>query len=185
MEQVLGANSRDRLAVPVQAGHSLTTEQRRDIDLSSTISGWGSDLDPASRPGVPRDKAPELGGERLYPDIEPQPARVKVHKSTEHGRLTPVFGTACPPSGLSGRMRRMAYHYSEGRMLRWLTLMAADRVDVVENLARDFARLRPPNIVREMGLKSEWRHNRAGVMKTLVVGGAVLAVWMAWSRSRR
>jgi hypothetical protein len=43
--------------------------------------GWGFDLDPAVRPGVPRDKAPELGAEWLYPPFPAQEPRVKIHKS--------------------------------------------------------------------------------------------------------
>jgi hypothetical protein len=74
---------------------------------------------------VPRDKAPQLGVEKLYPPIEPQVPHVKIHKSTEHGKLTPVFGTSCPPSGISGRIRDYAYTFSEGRLARWLMLMFA------------------------------------------------------------
>ena len=141
MEQVLGSSSEDTLPVPVQGGRGLTTQDRQSIDLSDRIAGWGSDLDPAMRPGVPRDKAPEIGNEFLYPDSIPQQeATVRIHKSTEHARLTPVFGTSCPPSGLSGKMRDAAYRHSEGKFQRWLTLMLADRVNVVEGLIDDARR---------------------------------------------
>src|SRR3954463_1957474 len=122
MEQTLGSSSLDVLPQPVAGGRSLTTEERRATDRSATIAGWGSDLDPKMRPGVPRDKAPDIGAERLYPPIEPQVPRIKIHKSTEHARLTPVFGTSCPPSGLSGRIRDFGYKFSEGRLARWLAL---------------------------------------------------------------
>lgn len=176
MEQMLGSSNQDYLAVPVQGGRNLTTLDREAIDLSSTIPGWGSDLDPANRPGVPRDKAPQLGIESLYPDLPQQDATVRIHKSTEHARLTPVFGTSCPPVGLSGRMRDLAYRYSEGKFSRWLTLMAADRVNVVEDVVGDLARLRVPNLVSEMGLKSEWRHNRNGVITAVAVTAMAAAV---------
>ena len=39
--------------------------------------------------------------------IQQQVARVKIHKSIEHGKLTPVFGTSCPPKGLSGLIREV------------------------------------------------------------------------------
>src|SRR4051794_1512697 len=159
MEQRLGSSSEDRLTRPVLGGDALRSEQRRDVDHSAAIAGWGSDLDPSTRPGVPRDKAPDIGAESLYPPIEPQVAPHRIHKSTEHGKLTPVFGTSCPPTGLSGRLRDIAYRYSEGRLVRWMTLMFADRVNMVEGIASDLARMRPPNIVREMGLASEWRYN--------------------------
>jgi hypothetical protein len=185
MEQTLGSSTEDILQPPLAGGHSLTTKERANIDLSSRIPGWGSDLDPARRPGVPRDKAPNIGPETLYPPIPRQATRVKIHKSTEHGRLTPVFGTSCPPSGLSGRMRDFAYHYSEGRMMRWLTLMAADRVNMIEDIVNDLTHGRIPNIPKEMGLRSELRYNPAGLAKKVLITGAAVALVAAYFRSRR
>jgi hypothetical protein len=186
MEQALGSSSDDVLAEPVQGGRSLNTEERASVDLSGVIAGWGSDLDPAMRPGVPRDKAPGIGVEHLYPAGIPQQApRMRIHKSTEHARLTPVFGTACPPRAISGWLRDVAYRFSEGRMARWLTLMVADRVDVGEGVVADLATLRGPNIVREMGLRSEWRHNRAGFIgKVAVTGIGLLALYVIATRVR-
>jgi len=183
MEQLLGSSSTDFLPVPVEGGRSLTTRERSEIDLSSTIDGWGSDLDPAVRPGVPRDKAPEIGSESLYPPLTRQAPTVRIHKSTEHARLTPVFGTGCPPTGLSGRMRDLAYRYSEGRLERWLTLLAADRVNVVEDVVADLARMRVPNVFEEMGLKAEWRYNRNGVITTAAVATIGIALFMLIRRS--
>jgi hypothetical protein len=185
MEQRLGSSSQDVLAYPIPGGRALTTEERQSIDRSRDIAGWGSDLDPSVRPGVPRDKAPQLGSEHLYPPIEQQAASVKIHKSTEHARLTPVFGTACPPTGLSGRLRDLAYKLSEGRLSRWITLMFADRVNVVEDVVRDLAHLRVPNIPREMGWKAEWRYNRAGFLRKAAVAGVLIGALIAVSRVRR
>ena len=185
MEQRLGSSSEDVLPVPIAGGRSLTTDERRSVDLASSIPGWGSDLDPARRPGVPRDKAPELGVERLYPPFEQQPTNVKIHKSNEHGQLTPVFGTSCPPAGLSGLIRDHAYTYSEGRLTRWMALMLADRVNVVEDLLSDVAHMRLPNLVKEMGLRSQWRHNRDGVLKATAIAVLCAAAYVAYSRSRR
>lgn len=184
MQQTLGSSSRDVLAEPVSGGRSLTTAERRSIDLADRIPGWGSDLDPATRPGVPRDPAPELGMEVLYPPIPEQRPPHTIHKSTEYPRLTPVFGTSCPPSGLSGRLRDLAYRWSEGRLAHWMTLMLADRVNVVEDLAADLARGRVPNIPKEMGLASEWRYNRASFIRKMAVTAAVTAVVVAYARSR-
>jgi hypothetical protein len=185
MEQRLGSSSIDILPTPIPGGRALTTEDRQSVDLSSDIKGWGSDLDPALRPGVPRDKAPEIGAESLYVDIPQQEPPFTIHKSTEHARLTPVFGTSCPPTGLSGRMRDAAYRYSEGRFAHWLMLMAADRVNVMEALVSDLAQLRVPNLVKEMGLASEWKYNRAGVIRKAAIAGVLLAAMIAYSRSRR
>ena len=170
MEQVLGASSQQTLSRPVRGGRGLTTEERKSIDHSSTIPGWGSDLARERRPGVPRDRAPEIGVEHLYPPIEKQFPRVKIHKSTEHGRLTPVFGTTCPPSGLSGRLRDFGYQFSEGRLSRWLALLVADRVNVVEDIVSDLAQGRVPNIPKEMGLRSELKYNAAGFATKVAVG---------------
>ena len=169
LEQRLGASSEDDLRVPAVGGRSLTTEQRRDLDLAGRIDGWGSDLDPANRPGVPRDSAPELGVESLYVDMTQQEPPFRIHKSTEHRRLTPVFGTSCPPRGISGKLRDAAYHYSEGRLARWLTLMLADRVDVAEGLVEDLSRGHVPNVVGEMGLGAEWRYNRAALVRKAII----------------
>jgi len=185
MEQLLGSSSNDLLPAPVEGGRSLTTQERNDVDLSSTINGWGSDLDRAIRPGVPRDKAPEIGVESLYPPLTQQAPTVRIHKSTEHARLTPVFGTGCPPTGLSGKMRDAAYKFSEGRLERWLTLLAADRVNVVEDIVADLARLRVPNVFDEMGLRSEWRHNRNGVITTAAIAVIGIAALTLVRRSRR
>lgn len=171
MQQQLGRSSEDVLAKPIRGGRSLTTKQRATLDLSQKIKGWGSDLDPHVRPGVPMDKAPELGAESLYIDVEPQVPKFKIFKSTEHARLTPVFGTACPPSGISGRIRDLAFTYSEGRLSHWLLLMLADRVNVAEDLITEVASLKVPNIPREMGLKAEWKYNRKGLLKGAALMG--------------
>jgi hypothetical protein len=46
---------------------------------------------------------------------------------------TPVFGTAQPPRGLSGLVRRAAYRFPEHRTARWALLLAGDRLDVIEH----------------------------------------------------
>jgi hypothetical protein len=142
-------------------------------------------MDAARRPGVPRDPAPAIGPETLYPPIPRQIPRVKIHKSTEHGKLTPVFGTSCPPRGISGRMRDFAYHYSEGRMTRWLTLLAADRVDMLEDIVNDLAHGRIPNIPKEMGIRAELRYNARGFAKKALIAGVAVGVLTAYLRSRR
>jgi hypothetical protein len=183
--QHLGSSTDDHLKTPVSGGDSIDTEGRLSVDYSERIPGWGSDLDPASRPGVPRDGAPGIGPENLYIDVTRQIPPHRIHKSTEHAQLTPVFGTACPPRGLSGRVRDAGYRLSEGRPSRWMTLLLADRIDVVEGLLQDFARFRPPRVVREMGLTSEWRHNRKGVIKAAAVSGLLIgAAWLLLRRGR-
>lgn len=167
--------------------HSLTTDERKSLDLSDRITGWGADLDPSVRPGVPRDKEPFLGADQLYPAIEQQVPYVKVHKSTEHMKMTPIFGTTCPPKGLSGRLRDFAFTFSEGRWTHWLTLMMADRVDMVEHTFRDLANGHVPNLWKEMGLSAEWKYNRKNfTRKVAAVGIASIGVGLllVWNKNR-
>lgn len=117
------------------------------------------------------DKFPDVGIETLYPDFEQQVPRHRVHKSIEHAKLTPVFGNVCPPRGVSGKIRDFAFTFSEGKLAHWILLMAADRVDVIEEIVIDLAHLRIPNLPKEMGLKSELKYNRKGVAKKLAVVG--------------
>lgn len=185
MEQYLGSSSENVLAMPIRGGRSLTTAERRDLDLSSSIKGWASDLDPANRPGVPMDKAPEIGIEYLYIDVEQQVPKFKIHKSTEHARMTPVFGTSCPPSGLSGRIRDLAYTRSEGRLSHWMLLMFADRVNVVEDILSELARFHIPNIPKEMGFAAELKYNRKGVLKGAALIGLGVLGLVALSTMRK
>ena len=130
---------------------------RSSEELRRTIPGWGVDLDPNDRPAVPKELAApaETGAHWDFP--ERQPERWPRERSPEHKFLTPVFGTACPPKGVSGMIRRYAYRYSEGRLAHWLLLVGADRVDVLESRVTGLLRGRPDNPFTEAGLQSEWR----------------------------
>ncbi len=128
--------------------------------LRARIPGWGVDLDPKDRPSVPQERFdPELSGAHWeFP--ERQPELWPRERSVEHKFLTPVFGTSCPPRGLSGIIRKYAYRrYSEGRAAHWLLLMVGDRVDAWEQHLRSFVTLRPDNPITETGVLSEFsRH---------------------------
>jgi hypothetical protein len=129
-------------------------------ELRGRIPGWGADLDPKDRPAVPRERFdPEASGAHWdFP--ERQEEKWPRERSLEHKFLTPVFGTTCPPKGLSGAMRKFAYaKYSEGRAAHWLVLIAADRADAWEHHLLSFLSLRPDNPVTETGVLSEFsRH---------------------------
>ena len=129
-------------------------------DLRARIPGWGVDLDPKDRPSVPKLQFQEdLTGARWeFPDRQPE--KWPRERSIEHKFLTPVFGTSCPPKGLSGVIRKYAYkQYSEGRAAHWLLLLAADRVDTVESTLRSFVSLHPDNPITETGVLSEFSHH--------------------------
>jgi hypothetical protein len=128
--------------------------------LRARIPGWGVDLDPTDRPSVPmlRSDQHPTGAHWDFPDRQPE--KWPRERSIEHESLTPVFGTTCPPRGLSGAMRRAAYRdYSEGRAAHWLLLLAADRVDAWENHLRSLLTRHPDNPVTETGVLSEFRHH--------------------------
>jgi hypothetical protein len=158
-------------------------------ELRARIPGWGVDLDPRDRPAVPRLQFdPNLSGAHWnFP--ERQPEKWPRERSIEHKFLTPVFGTSCPPKGLSGVMRKLAYkRYSEGRLAHWLILIAADRVDAVESALASFVTLRPDNPVTETGVLSEFSHHgissrfgqrRADVRHQAVDPVIVAAPWVA------
>jgi hypothetical protein len=168
--------------------------------LRARIPGWGSDLDPTNRPSVPRERfdPAATGAHWALPEQQPEPW--PRERSIEHGRLTPVFGTSCPPRGLSGLIRRFSYaRFSEARAAHWLLLMAADRVDVLESSARALLEGHPDNPVGETGLASEVYahglssrvgHRRADVRHQLLdpvvkAGPGLLATGLATLAVRR
>jgi hypothetical protein len=124
--------------------------------LRNRIPGWGVDLDPADRPSHPklRHAPDETGARWRFP--ERQPGGEGRERSIEHAFLTPVFGTAQPLHGVSGRIRGVAYRrFSEGRLAHWLLLIAGDRVDAWGSHLRSFASLHPDNPVTETGVTAE------------------------------
>jgi hypothetical protein len=139
--------------------------------LRARIPGWGVDLDPKDRPSVPKLQFREglTGAHWEFPDRQPE--KWPRERSIEHKFLTPVFGTACPPKGLSGVIRRYSYaKYSEARAAHWLLLVLADRVDAWENHLKSFLTLRPDNPITETGVMSEFTHH--GVASRLGHGRA-------------
>ena len=129
-------------------------------ELRARIPGWGVDLDPRDRPSVPRERFdPTLSGAHWH-FPERQPERWPRERSRENEFLTPVFGTSCPPKGVSGMIRKYAYRrFSEGRAAHWLLLVAADRADSFGSHLRSFLTLRPDNPITETGVLSEFSHH--------------------------
>jgi hypothetical protein len=94
----------------------------------------GSDLPGSERPGVPMETEPRpLTPTVHWDDPQRQPPDARVTRRRELQQLTPVFSTALPPRGLSGALRRVAYRIPETHARHFLTLMLADRVDVLEH----------------------------------------------------
>ncbi|WP_309896598.1 hypothetical protein [Archangium sp.] len=105
------------------------------------IPGWGVDGDPRKRPGVPMLLKPRRRPGAHWKEPERQrPPDVPVLKRKERDELTPTFGTALPPRGLSGVLKRVAYELPEHSVRHVLLLLLSDRVDVVESRLREWGR---------------------------------------------
>ncbi|WP_254787837.1 hypothetical protein [Curtobacterium sp. MMLR14_010] len=126
-------------------------------ELRARIPGWGSDLDPADRPSVPklsREAGSATGAHWVRP--EQQPGGTGRERSIEHAHVTPVFGTAQPLRGLAGVVRRYAYRrFSEGRLAHWMLLVVGDRIDVATHRVTDALRGRPDDLIGETGIGAE------------------------------
>jgi hypothetical protein len=135
------------------------------------IAGWGIDADPQNEPTYPiknytGDDHARLNWER--PELQPE--HVEILKSVERPYNTAVFGTGQPPSGLSGKIRRFAFQFSESSYGHWLPLLFADRVNMIEGVIDDLKKGHLPNVFKERGWDAEWKYNRSGVIKNIAIG---------------
>ncbi|WP_276497131.1 hypothetical protein [Pontibacter litorisediminis] len=141
----------------------------------SHINGWGIDADPKNDPTYPiKHRTDEEQKGYSWERPPQQPINMEVLHSIERPNVTAVFGTAAPPSGLSGMIRRFAFKYSENSYLHWLPLLIADRVNVVEGLVEDMKDGKAPNIFAEKGYGAQWKHDPAGMITRVAVGAAVV-----------
>ncbi len=146
----------------------------------SNIIGWGIDADPKNDPTYPMRHRTEEGNQG-YDWERPtlQPTNIEVLHSIERPNISAVFGTAMPPKGLSGMIRRLAFKYSESSYAHWLPLIIADRVNVIEGILEDFTRGHIPNIWAEKGMRAEWRYNRKALSVKMLAGVVVTAAAVA------
>ncbi len=155
------------------------------IDPRSVV-GWAVDADPANDPTYPyRDRSADEGLTKDWQRPTQQVSDVEILHSIEHIRMPAVFGTSAPPSGVSGMIRRAAFRWSESNWLHWLMLMGADRINVVEGVVEDLGRGKVPNIPAEMGVRSEWRHNKKGLATKVAVMTVVSVGLFALLKGRR
>jgi hypothetical protein len=139
------------------------------IDPRSVV-GWGVDANVENDPTYPyRDRSQDEGLTRDWQRPPLQTSDVEILQSIEHIRTPAVFGTSTPPSGVSGMIRRAAFRWSESNWIHWLMLMGADRINVVEGVVEDLGRGKIPNIPAEMGVRSEWEHNKKGLATKVAV----------------
>ena len=144
------------------------------------IPGWGMDADPENDPTYPMKHANGADYQRIHYEKPPQqPVDMEILHSIERPGITRVFGTSTPPSGLSGAIRRFAYKYSEAKATHWMTLILADRVNVVEGRLDDLKNGIIPNVWVERGWRAEWKHNRAGLIRKFATTVVVATVAVA------
>jgi hypothetical protein len=151
------------------------------------VPGWGADLEPANRPAVPRERTPPRLENVHWTRPVQQEATVEILRSNERTGQSAVFGTTVPPVGLSGRVRRAAFHYSESDLRHWTLLLVADRINVIEGFGDDLRRGSLPNVLAEAGAGAAWRHDRSGTIRRMATAGLVAAgvgVWL-WARAQR
>ena len=150
------------------------------------IPGWGVDANPENDPTYPMKNRNGADHQRFnYEKPSQQPIDVEVLHSIERPGVTRVFGSSTPPSGLSGMIRRFAFKYSESTYLHWVPLVVADRINVVEGYIDDLMHGIVPNPFAERGWQSEWKYNRPGMVKNIVIGAAVTGAIVALLVSRR
>lgn len=145
----------------------------------------GVDSDPGRRPGVPMHRSPPSGGNGgidrdnefpdarvRAPDSEPEQQTEGQDDKLERSSLdhpTPVFGSAQPPRGISGLVRRAAYGVPEHYARHWMLLLLADRVDVVEDRLGDLM-ARPLENAGNYDAAARIRSNPAPVLVAGLVG---------------
>jgi len=175
----------DVMAQTIEKTIESKTDER-DIDRNIAdqpkdhIPGWGMDADPENDPTYPMKHGNGADHQRLHYEKAPQqPVDMEVLHSIERPNITRVFGTSVPPTGLSGAIRRFAYKYSEAKATHWMTLILADRVNVVEGRLDDLKNGVIPNVWAERGWRAEWKYNRAGMIRKIATTVVVVTVAVA------
>jgi hypothetical protein len=166
----------------------IESQENNVSEQPNTLPGWGIDADPQNMPNYPIKKYTGADHDRLhYERATQQPVLVEKLHSNERPAVTTVFGTSQPPQGLSGTLRRYAFKYSEGSSGHWLTLLLADRINVIEGIVDDLKHGIVPNIFAERGWKAEWKYNRKGFIKNAAIGLAItgaIATYFILKRQR-
>jgi hypothetical protein len=150
------------------------------------IKGWGIDANPKNDPTYPiKKRTNEEHKGYSWKRPPQQPIDIEVLHSIERPNVSAVFGTAMPPSGLSGMIRRLAFKQSENEYGHWLPLILADRVNVVEGIVEDLFSGRIPNIFAEKGLGADWKHNRGSLLTKMAIGAVLAGAAVAMLTRRR
>jgi hypothetical protein len=162
---------RDRDLAPEHVASTVPADYRQ-------INGWGVDLDHANRPMFPMELPSTVRTARG--DVKDwQVPEHEIFISPEHPNRTPVFGTSCPPHGLSGALRSYAYKYSEATNRHWMTLILADRIDILGHLFLDPFRGKGDNIIQEKGWIANVKHATPEKRKRVMYMAGAAAIGLA------
>ncbi|MEC5174067.1 hypothetical protein [Chryseobacterium nepalense] len=171
----------------------MITDETKPFDFKKSeqadythIKGWGIDADPENDPVYPMKKRTNEEHEGYaWQRPEQQPEDVEILKSVERPNLTAAFGTASPPEGLNGEIRKFAFKYSESSYGRWLPLVLADRVGALEGIIDDLKKGHLPNIFAERGWGAEWKYNRKNFLLKMAATAAVTAIAISVISSKK
>jgi hypothetical protein len=153
-----------------------TDENNKALGTTNPVKGWAIDADTENDPTYPMKNFTGDDHLRLsYQKPFPQAVTTEILHSNERPGVTSVFGTSQPPAGLSGMLRRFAFRYSEGSWGHWLPLLLADRINVIEGVVDDLKQGNVPNMFAEGGWKAEWKYNRKGAIRKIVIRTAVVS----------
>jgi hypothetical protein len=104
-----------------------------------------------------------------------------LQSSATRAHACAIFGTAEAPKWLSGAIRRLACKLPESDLRNWLMLVAADSVNMVEGIVEDRHHGHVPNVLAEMGIRSELRHYSAGLVRKTRIATAWSAASWPWA----
>lgn len=137
----------------------------------SHIKGWAIDADRENDPTYPMKKRTNEEHEGYsWERPQQQPELVEVLRSVERPNLPSVFGSTVPPSGLSGRIRRLAFKKSESSLGRWMPLVLADRINEIEGIIDDIKKGHLPNLFAEKGWNAELKYNKRNFIIKVATG---------------
>ncbi|MDP9379284.1 MAG: hypothetical protein M3Q29_03890 [Chloroflexota bacterium] len=93
--------------------------------------------------------------------------------------LTPVYGTAQPTTGALERLRRQAYSYAAHDPKRWMTLLAADRMERSAELTREaIIPGQQPMVLRHFARLVRAHPKESGAAVAAALAGALIVAGM-------
>jgi hypothetical protein len=136
----------------------------------SHILGWGVDADPKNDPTYPMKTHTDHDHDGYtWNRPQQQPVNIELLKTIERPNVSAVFGDSIEPEGFSGKIRRFAFQYGEGRFRHWIPLILADRVQEIEAIIEDIKSGHYPNIFKEKGFPAAWKYNKVNIIKNVAL----------------